>query len=108
MLEHDWDNYPYFLQDWLDDNWKHLFVRQLVGIQGDFQPLTSNINEIVASSHRYRLEVVSPDHPIVVALGTDKDGFCISPPFDQVQLLIERNRFELIPFVEAEFVIVEV
>jgi hypothetical protein len=108
MWEHDWDNDPYFLEEWLDDNWMHLFVRQVLGQNCDFQPFSSSIASIQKSCHKYRLELVCPRPSIFVALGSNLPTFSIAPPFDQVQVLLEDKQLALFPLEEAEFRVVNV
>jgi len=103
MENHDWDNDPYFLEDWLDDNWKHLFVRQILGKDAKFQPLAISINEVNEHRHQYQLQLDSPSKGIFVALGNDKNGFSIAPPFDQVQILGVDGKIKLVPFSSVKF-----
>jgi hypothetical protein len=106
MAEHDWDNDPYFLEDWLDDNWKHLFVRQILGKEADLQPLTISINEVKKHHHQYQLQLDSPPKGIVITLGNSENGFSIAPPFDQVQILDVDGEVKLVPFSTVKVKIV--
>jgi hypothetical protein len=107
LMGHDWDRDPYFLEDWLDDNWKHLFVRQVLGEIADLQPLSISINEIQKDRHRYQLQVCMPFKAIFVALGTKKNGFSIAPPFEQVQALNVDGEIEVIPLSSVKFTLIE-
>ncbi|MES9957650.1 MAG: hypothetical protein ABW086_11405 [Sedimenticola sp.] len=102
-----WDDDPYIVEDWLDDNWKHLFVRQVLGKIDDLQPLSISINEIQRGRHRYQLQIDMPFKAVFVALGSKKDGFSIAPPFEQVQVLTAAGELEVIPLSSVKFTLIE-
>ena len=105
--EHDWDNDPYMLKDWLDDNWNHLFVRQILGKGYKIQPLSVSIIEIKKQPYKYLLHVDKPSQAIFLQLGTNNNGFSISPPFDQVQVLTIKDEVVIVPLSEVKFSLIE-
>lgn len=107
LMGHDWDNDPYLLEDWLDDNWKHLFVRQVLGEGADLQPLSISIDNIERGRHQYQLQIIVPFRAIFVALGTNNNGFSIAPPFEQVQVLNACGEIEVVSLSSVTFILTE-
>ena len=107
LNEHDWDNDPYILEDWLDDNWKHLFVRQILGKNCDFQPLTASVIEIKKRPYQYWLQVDNPPQAIFLTLGTNNNGFSVAPPFDKVQVLTIKYEINIVPLSRVKFSLIE-
>jgi hypothetical protein len=101
--DHDWDNDPYIVEDWLDDNWSHLFVRQILGKDFNFQPLTASIIDIKKHRYQYWLHVDNPPQAIFLTLGTKNDGFSISPPFDRIQVLTIKDEIDIVPLYGVKF-----
>ena len=102
-----WEDDPYIIEDWLNDNWKHLFVRQLLGSTGGFQPLSISINGIQRGRHRYQFHTHVPSRCVFFALGIQKDSFSISPPFEQIQALNANGKIEVIPLSLVKFTLIE-
>ena len=107
LAEHDWDNDPYILEDWLDDNWKHLFVRQILGKDYDFQPLSADTIAVTKRKYQHWLQVDKPYQGIFLSLGTNNNGFSISPPFDQIKVLTLNNEVNIVPLSNVKFSLIE-
>lgn len=89
----DWDDQPYFLDDWLQANWELIVERQLE-IEGIVLPAYGYNQDTEA---RYTKVGFSETHKVVCNIaGVDKEklflklvsksdaGFSLEPPFDHV------------------------
>jgi len=103
LKEHDWDDDAYFLEDWLDANWRLLVGRQLLAKEGDhLQPLAVATNEIFKRRYSYWFESIT-DQKIFVSLGSGQETFEIAPPFDRVKVMNEDGTTEVLPWSSLKF-----
>jgi len=100
--DHDWDCDAYFLEDWLDLNWKLLVCRQLLGKEGELQPFAVATKEIEKKRYNHRLESIE-GRKIFVSLGTGDRAFEIAPPFDKVKVLNQNGVSEVLPWSSLRF-----
>ena len=105
LVEHDWVNAPYLLEDWLDANWKYLFVRQVLGQEDNFQPLSISLNEIKKNQNVCQLHLEAPIEGVFISIGTINDGFSIRDPFDQVKMMDTVGDIHIVPLSSVKFVI---
>ena len=106
--EHDWDNDAYFLEEWLDANWRLIVGRQLLGKEVDFQPFAVAINKILQGAYTYRLELVTDIPKVFVSLGSGRDNFSIAPPFDKAKVISLDGITEVLPWSALKLKIVRV
>lgn len=99
---HDWDDDAYFLEDWLDANWRLLVARQLLGKDNDLQPFAVATNDILKRRFTYWLES-SEEHKIFVSLGTVRKTFEIAPPFDMTKIINKDGLIEIQPWQSVKF-----
>ena len=98
LQSHDWDDDPYFLEDWIDENWKQLVARQLLGKNADLQPFAIGTNDIMKRKHKFQIRCESPLEGFFVSLGTGGQEFLLAPPFDKVRILTVGGTVETVLF----------
>lgn len=107
LQSHDWDNDPYFLEDWIDENWKQLVARQLLGKNADLQPFAISTNDIMKKKHKFQIRCESPLDGLFVSLGAGENEFLLGHPFDKVKILTDQGSLETVTFSKVRFKICE-
>lgn len=101
LNDHDWDNDPYFVEDWFDENWSLFVSRQILGKKGGLQPFSAAENEVLKENFKYQLESVK-DRKIFVSLGTGNDSFQLRPPFDKMKMMNEDGTIEIVSWKSSK------
>jgi hypothetical protein len=98
LQNHDWDEDPYFLDEWLDLNWSLLVGRQLLGKGADIQPLCAASIDIRKGKYPIHIRVDAPIVGTFVSIGSCENGFSLAPPFDTIKILRDDGIKALVPF----------
>jgi len=106
MTAHDWDNDPYFIDDWLQANWDLLVCRQLVG-QGAIQQFGITPRDAAAIKTPFKLCVDADAELTVLSIvGKPDDSYGLYPDFDFVAVADSSGNLEYMPIGGLRFKLV--
>ncbi|RUO79862.1 hypothetical protein CWI84_09555 [Idiomarina tyrosinivorans] len=105
MRDLDWDNEPYFIEDWLQANWE-LLVEKHLGVDGVLLP---SYGYEADTSNRYKKTGTNPSHKIMCSqfnsenkylflsfISKNGNALSIEPPFDYLKVKDDQNNVNFI------------
>jgi hypothetical protein len=117
MMKLDWDEYPYFLDNWLQVNWE-FFVEKLlleskennllVPYGYDISSKCKHLNKDITATHQIMCKTSKESnmYRFVCFVTSDNGAYSIAPPFDLVDLENTKTNSKLtLPIKELDFFI---